>query len=90
MALNMASICRLGLLTAKEKIEDTTTYLTFLGFEIDSQSLEIDIQLPCKLTKLQVMLLDWLAKKQCTKKEIASLIGYLSHASQVDQLERRS
>ena len=79
-----SSFCQLGLQIAEEKLEGPSTCLTFLGFEVDSQSLEI--RLPAtKLSELQSMLLHWLAKERCMWKELASLIGHLSHASRVVQ-----
>ena len=58
--------------------------LTFLGFELDSQALEM--QLPCdKLLDLQQMLSTWSGRRSHQKKEFESLVAKLSHTSRVVQ-----
>ena len=69
----------IGLPVAPTKLEGPFTSLTFLGIEIDTVSLEI--RLPAdKLQRLQDLLHSWLSRASCTKQELESLIGYLSHA----------
>ena len=72
----------IGLPVAPKKLEGPSTSLTFLGIEIDTVSLEI--RLPAdKLHRLQDLLRSWLSRSSCTKQELESLIGYLSHACYV-------
>ena len=61
-----------------------TSCLTFLGFEIDTMSCEV--QLPeAKLAALHHTLLSWIARKSCMRKELESIIGRLAHANHVVQ-----
>ena len=54
----------------------------FLGIIIDTEAFEL--RLPAeKLHKLQALLSSWCARKSCTKKELESLLGHLSHAAMV-------
>ena len=72
----------IGLPVAPAKLEGPSTSLTFLGIGIDTVSLEI--RLPAdKLQRLQDLLHSWLSRASCTKQELESLIGYLSHACYV-------
>ena len=53
-----------------------------LGIIIDTEAFEL--QLPAdKLHRLQALLSSWCARKSCTKKELESLLGHLSHAATV-------
>ena len=73
---------KLGISMAPEKIVLPTTCLVFLGIEIDSAS-QI-LRLPQeKLDKLKQVLHQWVGKKTWKRKELESLIGYLSHACKV-------
>ena len=73
---------RLGLPIAINKLEGPWTCLSFLGFEIDSLSMEI--RLPySKVTELQELLDQWLGRRSCTRKELESLVGKLAHACKV-------
>jgi hypothetical protein len=73
---------RLGLPVAEEKLEGPCTCLKFLGFEIDSNKMEV--RLPhCKLQELKILLGQWQGKKSSTKKELESLVGKLAFASRV-------
>ena len=77
----MKSTCK-GLPVEEEKCEGPATCLTFLGIEIDTVALEL--RLPSdKLYKLRRQLKDWRGRKVCTKRELLSLIGVLSHACKV-------
>lgn len=58
--------------------------LDFLGFELDSEAMEIRLPQP-KLAELRELIQSWLGRKSCTKKELQSLVGKLSHASRVIQ-----
>ncbi len=72
----------LGVPIATEKLVGPTTQLTYLGIEIDTQSMQI--RLPNdKLTKLKQLLPLWQARKKCTKRNLLELIGVLSFATKV-------
>ena len=72
----------LGLPIAWDKLEGPSPCLTFLGFELDSTRGEI--RLPWqKLGDIRSKVHRWLDRKACTKRELESLVGRLSHASRV-------
>jgi hypothetical protein len=74
----------LGVPVATEKTEGPATSVTFLGVLIDTQNLEL--RLPSdKLSRLQALVSDWQKKHTCTRKELESLLGHLSHAATVVQ-----
>ena len=73
---------RLGLPVAMDKLEGPWSRLTFLGFELDSSTLEI--RLPqAKLREIQRLISTWVGRKSCSRKELESLVGQLGHASRV-------
>ena len=73
---------RLGIPVASHKTEGPCTSLTFLGIVVDTGAFEL--RLPDeKLTRLQASLLSWTRKRTCTRKELESLVGHLSHAATV-------
>ena len=79
MAIMLQMCERVGLLVAHEKSEGPATRLTFLGMELDTQSLEI--RLPAKkLRQLKDLLACWRGRKACRKRELLSLVGVLAHA----------
>jgi len=65
----------LGIPLAKEKLEDPTYCLTFLGIDIDTrQSVE---RLPKdKLRQIKSQLSIWLKKGRAAKRQILSLVGF--------------
>ena len=67
---------------APDKIEGPSTCITYLGIEIDSSRLTIQLPLS-KLSDLHSTLLLWQDRRSCTKREILSLIGKLSFAAKV-------
>lgn len=72
----------LGLPVAEDKLEGRDTQLTFLGLELDTITMEI--RLPSeKLVTLQALIMSWLGRRSCSKRELESLVGSLSHAAQV-------
>ena len=72
----------LGIPVATHKTEGPATCVTFLGILIDTQAYEL--RLPSdKLNRLQALLDRWLPRRSCTKKDLESLIGHLSHAATV-------
>ena len=76
-------VCKeLGVTVATEKCEGPTTRIVFLGIEIDSERLEM--RLPTdKLERLKETIRSWRGCKACSKRELLSLIGQLSHACKV-------
>lgn len=73
---------KLGITMAPEKTVGPSTCLVFLGIEVNSvtQTLRLPQE---KLSKLRLMLTQWEGKRSCTRRELESLIGYLSHACKV-------
>ena len=79
----LIDVCnRLGFPVALEKLEGPTCQLTFLGFELDSRSMEIRVP-TLKLTELRQLLHSWGAKKACSRRDLESLVGKLAHVSRV-------
>ena len=69
----------LGIPLAPHKSVGPTTCLISLGIEIDSVAMEL--RLPCdKLHRLKELLSKWQFKKVCSKEQLESLLGHLSHA----------
>ena len=79
----MLQVCReAGVPFEESKSEGPSSVLTFLGIEIDS--LAMKLRLPAdKLSQLQSLLRQWRSKKACTKRELQSITGSLSHACKV-------
>lgn len=72
----------LGIPLAPEKCIGPVTCIIFLGIEIDSVT--GTARLPGnKLEELKRLVLLWLDKRSCTKRELESVIGKLQHASLV-------
>lgn len=72
----------LGVPLAPEKVVGPTTTLTYLGIEINTKTMSM--QLPTeKFSELLSNLEGWLNRKKCTKRELLSLIGSLSFACKV-------
>ena len=72
----------LGVPLATDKLEGPVQKITYLGIEIDSR--DMTIRLPQdKLDKLKTMLKEWGKKKKTTKRDLLSLIGFLSFACKV-------
>ena len=80
---SLQEVCStLGVPLAAHKQEGPTTCLTFLGIEIDS--VERTLRLPEeKLRRLMVTLHEWGDRTSCTRRELESLAGLLSHACKV-------
>ena len=73
---------KLGVPLTPDKLQGPTTVLTYLGIEIDSD--DQVIRLPDdKYCDLHSQLTQWTGKKECTKRELLSLIGKLSFAAKV-------
>jgi len=67
---------------APEKIVGPTCQLTFLGIEIDLESLQLCLPQE-KLDKLKLLITSWRNRKAAKKRELLSLIGHLAHACKV-------
>ena len=83
-ALHLAlRICKdLGVPVAPKKVKGPLPVLEFLGIILDAGKMEL--RLPsAKLSQLKQIVEQWLCKKSCTKRELLSLIGHLSHACKV-------
>ena len=65
---------KLGFLLAIDKLDGPTTCLDFLGFELDSQRLEIRLSQK-KLTEPQLLVHQWVGKQSCIRKDLESLAG---------------
>ena len=80
---HFTEVCkRLGVPLALKTVEGPSTSLTFLGIILDTSRMEIclpDEKLLCIRNKI----LNWLLKKNATKRETLSLVGLLQHASKV-------
>ena len=75
--------CRaLGVPIADHKRDGPATCLTYLGIEIDTAAGQLRLPRD-KLQRLCTLLRDWGARRSCTRKELESLIGHLSHACKV-------
>jgi hypothetical protein len=73
---------KLGLPLAIEKVEGPATRIVFLGFELDSQGMQVRLPV-VKLRELQALIKSWVGRKTCVKKELESLAGKLAHAARV-------
>ena len=80
IALRMFNM--LGIPVASHKTEGPATILIFLGVLIDT--VKFELRLPsAKLARLQEMMQQWVGRRACTRKELESLLGHLSHAATV-------
>ena len=82
MSAVLSIFAHLGVPVADDKLIGPSHTITYLGIEIDAPSMSI--RLPAKkLIELQFLLVSWLSKKKCTKKELLSLTGKLFFAAKV-------
>ena len=72
----------LGVPVATHKTEGPSTTLVFLGILIDTHALELRLPIE-KLTRLQELIQSWSGRRSCTRRELESLLGSLSHAATV-------
>lgn len=85
----LMSACReLGVPIATHKCEGPSACLTFLGIEVDTQNLELRLPEE-KLDRLKKLLVEWLPRKSCKRRDLESLIGHLSQACKVVRPGRR-
>ena len=72
----------LGSPVAEEKLEGPTVSLTFLGLQLDTMNMEL--RLPAeRVSALHKLISSWLSRKSCTRSQLESVIGHLSHACKV-------
>ena len=76
------TLATLGVPVAVHKTEGPAAAITFLGILVDSDNFEL--RLPAdKLARLREMLQHWAIRHACTRQELESLLGHLSHAATV-------
>ena len=76
----------LGVPLAEEKVEGPSTSLVFLGNVIDSVAGEPRLPLE-KLSRLRLLIQQWLGKKMCKKSELLS-VAVCSDSRQISQTVR--
>ena len=80
---DLIATCKaLGIPIATEKLEGPSTTITFLGIELDTESMQIRLPQE-KLERLMATINHWLGWKACKKRELQSVAGLLQHASTV-------
>ena len=85
---SLETCSEVGFPVAVDKTEGPASQITFLGIELDSEACQL--RLPQgTLEKLRDMVAKWSRRKVCTKRELQSLAGYLSHACKVVRPGRR-
>ena len=73
---------KVGVPLAKHKVAGPTSCITVLGIEIDIKASQL--RLPHdKLQRLKALLVSWQHQKQCSWRELESLVGLLNHACKV-------
>ena len=72
----------MGIPVATHKAEGPATCVTFLGILIDTQRFELRLPLD-KVQRLRDLLRSWASRWACTRRELESLLGHLSHAASV-------
>lgn len=79
----MTSTCEeLGVPLAKQKVSGPASCMTVLGIEIDIKAGLL--RLPHdKLQQLKALLVSWQHRKQCSRRELESLVVLLNHACKV-------
>ena len=85
LAVRMTSLVEsifgyVGAPIAHHKTEGPSTVLTFLGIEIDTVRFQLSLPLE-KVRRLRELLAQWRHRHNCTKRELQSFLGHLSHAA---------
>jgi hypothetical protein len=81
-AIALQTLEKLGVPIAAHKTQGPATPLIFLGIMVDTSTFELHL-LSDKLTRLQDAIQQWARKRACTRKELESFLGHLSHAATV-------
>ena len=89
LALQMTSkveaiFSHMGAPIAHHKTEGPSVVLTFLGIEIDTVRFQLSLPME-KVHRLRGLLAHWRHRRVCTKRELQSFLGHLSHAATVIQ-----
>ncbi len=84
----LSACAELGVPIASSKTEGPSTCLTILGIEVDTRLMELRLPQD-KILLLTTELEAWHEASYCTRKELESLIGLLSHACTVVRPGRR-
>ena len=88
LGVALETCTEVGLPVAGEKTCGPAVVIPLLGIELDSQ--QMVVRLPQeKLLKLRTLVAKWRKRKCCTKRELQSLAGHLSHACKVVRPGRR-
>ena len=82
LTIAVRTLTRLGIPIAVHKTEGPATSLTFLGILIDTENFELRLPQD-KLARLQDTLQHRITKQFCTRRDLESLLGQLSHAATV-------
>ena len=72
----------IGALIAHHQTEGLATMLSFLGIQIDTDRFQRNSP-DDKIRRLQNLLQHWNTHKSCTRKDLKSLLGHLSHVGTV-------
>ena len=82
LAIALQVLHHLGVPVAEHKTEGPSTCVCFLGILIDTRNLELRLPLE-KIERLRTLVKLWRSKRACTRKELESFLGHLSHAASV-------
>ena len=72
----------LGVPLAQEKSEGTTSCLTFLGIEVNTEQMQLHLPAE-KLQRVRSLIKEFLRTPSALKGDLESLLGLLQHASRV-------
>ena len=78
----LAVFGELGAPVAVHKTEGPSTSITFLGILIDTVTFQLKLPQD-KLQRYRELLHSWCGRRACTRPDLDSLVGYLSHAASV-------
>lgn len=82
LSIALRVLQHLGVPVAVHKTEGPATLVVFLGILIDTIAFELRLP-PEKLERLRALIESWYGKKACTRKELESFLGHLSHAASI-------
>ena len=78
----------LGVPLVKHKVAGPASYMTVLGMQIDTKAGQL--RLPGhKLQRLKALLVSWQHRKQCSQRELESLVGLLNHTCKLGGKTRK-
>ena len=70
----------LGVPVAEHKTEGPAAQVIFLGFQINTLTGQLSLPRD-KLMRLKALVREWCGRTSCTRRELESLLGHLSHAA---------